>query len=182
MWDLPRPGFEPVSPALAGGFLTTVPPGKPLPSFLKNIFLGKEFRLIFYSSLPPVKDVFPLSVTSKDKKCILILITFPYNDKLFFSGCSQDSLSVGFSSVAMMFSLNLSCFGVIRLLKSISLCLLPHLGDFQPLFFQIFFQLHSLYPIFLGLHFSICELFKFSLRSLRLIFFQYSLYSLDGFY
>ena len=28
MWDLPRPGFEPVSPALAGGLLTTVPPGK----------------------------------------------------------------------------------------------------------------------------------------------------------
>ena len=29
MWDLPRPGLEPVSPALAGGFLTTPPPGKP---------------------------------------------------------------------------------------------------------------------------------------------------------
>ena len=30
MWDLPRPGLEPVSPALAGRFSTTVPPGKPL--------------------------------------------------------------------------------------------------------------------------------------------------------
>ena len=29
MWDLPRPGLEPTSPALAGGFLTTAPPGKP---------------------------------------------------------------------------------------------------------------------------------------------------------
>ena len=29
MWDLPGPGLEPVSPALAGGCLTTVPPGKP---------------------------------------------------------------------------------------------------------------------------------------------------------
>ena len=28
MWDLPGPGIEPVSPALAGGFLTTGPPGK----------------------------------------------------------------------------------------------------------------------------------------------------------
>ena len=28
MWDPPGPGIEPVSPALAGGFLTTVPPGK----------------------------------------------------------------------------------------------------------------------------------------------------------
>ena len=29
MWDLPRPGLEPVFPALAGRFSTTVPPGKP---------------------------------------------------------------------------------------------------------------------------------------------------------
>ena len=28
MWDLPGPGLEPVSPALASGFLTTAPPGK----------------------------------------------------------------------------------------------------------------------------------------------------------
>ena len=30
MWDLPRPGIEPVPPALAGGFSTTAPPGKSL--------------------------------------------------------------------------------------------------------------------------------------------------------
>ena len=29
MWDLPRPGLEPVSPVLAGRFSTTAPPGKP---------------------------------------------------------------------------------------------------------------------------------------------------------
>ena len=28
MWDLPRQGLKPVSPALAGRFLTTAPPGK----------------------------------------------------------------------------------------------------------------------------------------------------------
>ena len=28
MWDPPGPGIEPMFPALAGGFLTTVPPGK----------------------------------------------------------------------------------------------------------------------------------------------------------
>ena len=38
MWDLPRPGLEPVSPALAGRFLTTAPPGKP---FL--LFLSKDY-------------------------------------------------------------------------------------------------------------------------------------------
>ena len=31
MWDLPGPGLEPVSPASAGGFLTTVPQEKPSP-------------------------------------------------------------------------------------------------------------------------------------------------------
>ena len=29
MWDLPGPGLEPMSPALAGGFLTAAPPEKP---------------------------------------------------------------------------------------------------------------------------------------------------------
>ena len=29
MWDPPGPGHEPVSPALAGRFPTTAPPGKP---------------------------------------------------------------------------------------------------------------------------------------------------------
>ena len=36
MWDPPRPGLEPVSPALAGRFLTIVPPGKPTNQFLKS--------------------------------------------------------------------------------------------------------------------------------------------------
>ena len=31
MWDLPRRGLEPVSPALAGRLSTTAPPGKPRP-------------------------------------------------------------------------------------------------------------------------------------------------------
>ena len=30
MWDLPGPGLKPLSPALAGRFLTTAPPEKPL--------------------------------------------------------------------------------------------------------------------------------------------------------
>ena len=36
MWDPPRPGLEPMSPALAGRFSTTAPPGKP-PFFTLNI-------------------------------------------------------------------------------------------------------------------------------------------------
>ena len=44
MWDLPRPGLEPVSPALAGRFSTTAPPGKPdffffFPNDQKQLFV-----------------------------------------------------------------------------------------------------------------------------------------------
>ena len=35
MWDLLGPGLEPVSPALAGGLLTTAPPGKSLCNILE---------------------------------------------------------------------------------------------------------------------------------------------------
>ena len=35
MWDLPGPGVEPLSSALAGRFLTTVPPGVSILLFLK---------------------------------------------------------------------------------------------------------------------------------------------------
>ena len=45
MWDLPRPGLKPVSPALAGRFSTTAPPGKPPISFLK-IIITEEFFLL----------------------------------------------------------------------------------------------------------------------------------------
>ena len=39
MWDLPGPGLQPMSPALAGGFFTTVPPGKPtLATFIQHNF------------------------------------------------------------------------------------------------------------------------------------------------
>ena len=47
MWDSPGPGLEPVSPAWAGGILTTAPPGKS-PDYL-------SFYLMFFfsSKIPP---------------------------------------------------------------------------------------------------------------------------------
>ena len=35
MWNLPGPGIEPTSPALAGGFLSSVPLGKSYDEFLE---------------------------------------------------------------------------------------------------------------------------------------------------
>ena len=45
MWDLPRPGIQPASPALAGGFLTTALPGKSQIAYfkLKQFILCKLF-------------------------------------------------------------------------------------------------------------------------------------------
>ena len=46
IWDLPRPGLEPMCPALAGRFSTTAPPGKPKISVLYgslNKLIFKEF-------------------------------------------------------------------------------------------------------------------------------------------
>ena len=37
-WDPPRPGLEPVTPALAGRLSTTAPPGKPLIMVLIFLF------------------------------------------------------------------------------------------------------------------------------------------------
>ena len=52
MWDLPGPGIEPMSPALAGRFLTTAPPGKS-PVFLNGVTMPmflNEFPAFFGAS------------------------------------------------------------------------------------------------------------------------------------
>ena len=49
MWDLPGPGTKPVSPALAGGFFTTEPPGKLL---LVGIWWISFIRLKEFPSIP----------------------------------------------------------------------------------------------------------------------------------
>ena len=43
-WDLPRPGLEPVSPALAGRPSTTAPPGKPSMSYFE--ILAASFAVL----------------------------------------------------------------------------------------------------------------------------------------
>ena len=45
MWDLPRPGLKPVSPALAGRLSTTAPPGKPCRTIF-IIILVELFNLL----------------------------------------------------------------------------------------------------------------------------------------
>ena len=87
MWDPPRPGLEPVSPALAGGFPTTVPPGKP-PFFF--FFILRHFI---------AKGIFPSEKT----------LSPPHREE-----CSENPLR-GPTAVSLIYSkictlLGLTCF------------------------------------------------------------------------
>ena len=52
MWDLPGPGHEPMSLALAGVLSTTAPPGKPLLPSLISISLCNVMWLLLPSPWP----------------------------------------------------------------------------------------------------------------------------------
>ena len=82
MWDLPRPGLEPVSPALAGRFSTTAPPGKPrgacfnaeacpFPWFLHGACVVLKL-CSFTPSLAMLYRVRLWSQTSGDPGCVLL--------------------------------------------------------------------------------------------------------------
>ena len=60
MWDLPGPGLEPVSPALAGGFSTAAPPGKPHPYLLMCSWMAHHLT-------SEASGNFPICVSNRDK-------------------------------------------------------------------------------------------------------------------
>ena len=80
MWDLPRPGLEPVSPVLAGRFSTTAPPGKP-----SNDFLFRNTDLVVYVSL----DFF-------FKRPPWVLFLLMLSDPLLLAHCSSTALFSNF--------------------------------------------------------------------------------------
>ena len=92
MWDPPRPGLEPTSPALAGRLPTTVPPGKPLkpgfgeclyalPHLLLSLSLWYEVWFTYFSASQRLLAISVVSHTlgrkgkkdQIDKKCSLSL-------------------------------------------------------------------------------------------------------------
>ena len=76
MWDLPGPGTEPASLALAGGFLTTGPPGKRKSHYLEvNQLISKIFSnfvicniYLIHESQPPNRWYFTWYKTLEQKK------------------------------------------------------------------------------------------------------------------
>ena len=59
MWNLPRTGIEPVSPALAGRFLITGPPGKSDTALVLTSPFLINTALCLLTGLPAVSDFFP---------------------------------------------------------------------------------------------------------------------------
>ena len=73
MWDLPRPGLEPVSPALAGGFSTAVPPGKPkkwdFKNYIKLTFLWTSLVAQWLRIHLPMQGTWVRALVREDPTC-----------------------------------------------------------------------------------------------------------------
>ena len=89
MWDLPGPGLEPVFPALAGRFLTTAPPGKPLNLPLcvfkprrciqPTVILIMSFRFLCLQFYPPLlTDILPSNTSDHVPLMIERSLVAPY--------------------------------------------------------------------------------------------------------
>ena len=90
MWDLPRPGLEPVSPALGGRFSSTAPPGKPCVYGFDYILEEKELRAIITFSYSLCLFL------QREFSCIVILLETVYTEV----GLGTDRMHFKMSSLA----------------------------------------------------------------------------------
>ena len=74
MWDLPGPGLEPVSPALAGGFSTTAPPGESQIKLSCSTIFFLVFQFIMGNQLPQYPVHSP---------CLPILFSLTHNNIVY---------------------------------------------------------------------------------------------------
>ena len=85
MWDLPRPGIEPVSPALTGRFLSTLPPGKSL-ILLFNQSGNYGIIAVTITSVPHHKETFGV-LYFQSQKVIYGSLSDPGKVRHFLLGC-----------------------------------------------------------------------------------------------
>ena len=75
MWGLPESGMEPTSPALAGGFFTTEPPGKPRNKSFFFFFAAYTYFIYLIESCLMVHKTFSvvhLSFVHNEVNCIWV--------------------------------------------------------------------------------------------------------------
>ena len=102
MWDLPGPGLEPVSPASAGGFLTTAPPGKSNTDIFdqtswmvkRMIKKGKLLKYLFMSNMELIFPGMPHQQNQNlDNFCVPINILLDQKCSIFSQPkCQSNSL------------------------------------------------------------------------------------------
>ena len=107
MWDLPRPGLEPVSPALAGRFSTAAPPGKPRESqFFKIIFIN--ISIVFFN-----KFIYLLFLAALGLHCYL---------QAFSSCCEQGLLFVVVRGLLLLRSTGSRAWASVDVARGLSSC------------------------------------------------------------
>ena len=85
MWDLPSPGSEPTSPALAGAFISTVLPGKSL-ILLFNQSGNYGIIAVTITSVPHHKETFGV-LYFQSQKVIYGSLSGPGKVRHFLLGC-----------------------------------------------------------------------------------------------
>ena len=74
MRNLPRSGTEPVSPALAGEFFTTEPPGKPSCSLLKGNFAEYSILGRYFFPLNSLNTSLLACMASGEKGAVILIL------------------------------------------------------------------------------------------------------------
>ena len=105
MWDPPRPGHEPASPASAGRLPTTVPPGKPIPRY----FIFFVTLVNGNVSLISLSDFSSLVYRNARDFCASILYPATLPNSLI-SSSSFLVASLGFSMYSIISSVNSDSF------------------------------------------------------------------------
>ena len=123
MWDLPRPGLEPVSPTLAGRFSTTAPPGKPGRRILNHCATREVPVSIFLSVCLSTCLPTYLSI------CFVRLSLFFYHPSVRQSVCLPDCLPTNLSAYFSIYHLSTYLPTYLSIHLSVSVCLSVFHGE-----------------------------------------------------
>ena len=86
MWDPPGPGLEPVSPALAGRFSTTAPPGKPWLFILTNILIHQEYIIPEFAPKNMTPKYIKQNLTNVPKKGKSLIVIIDTSSRMGWGG------------------------------------------------------------------------------------------------
>ena len=144
MWDLPRPGLEPVSPALAGRFSTTTPPGKP------EIFLMCSFITVSF----PLTTAFAVS-----HKLWYFVFPFLFVSRYFLISLLSSSLTIWLFRIVLFNFYILVTFPVFLLLLISSFILLCLEKTLEMI--SVFFNFKGIFNFFSPFFQFLCILHKY---------------------